>query len=45
MMNFKMVSFDAFGGPDGAKDNFSALQKSIDFSMTSFFTTGGNEGS
>ena len=41
---FQSGSFDAFGGPDGAKDNFSALQKSIDFSMTSFFTTGGMRG-
>ena len=37
-------SFDAFGGPDAAKDNFSVLQKSIDFSMTSFITTGGMRG-
>ena len=37
-------SFDAFGGPDRAKDDFSVLQKSIDFSMTSFFTTGGMRG-
>ena len=41
---FQSGNFDAFGGPDGAKDNFSSLQKSIDFSMTSFFTTGGMRG-
>ena len=41
---FKSGNFDAFGGPDGSKDNFSILQKSIDFSMTSFFTTGGMRG-
>ena len=41
---FQNSNFDAFGGPDGAKDNFSILQKSIDFSMTSFFTTGGMRG-
>ncbi|MFH1852167.1 MAG: glycosyltransferase [Candidatus Neomarinimicrobiota bacterium] len=36
--------FDACGGPDGAKADFSALQKAIDYSMTSFFTTGGMRG-
>ena len=36
--------FDCFGGPDGSKDNFSLLQKTIDFSMTSFLTTGGMRG-
>ena len=41
---FQSGKVDAFGGPDSAKDNFSALQKSIDFSMTSFFTTGGMRG-
>ena len=41
---YQKNSFDAFGGPDGAKDDFSLLQKSIDFSMTSFFTTGGMRG-
>lgn len=37
-------SFDACGGPDGAKDDFTILQKAIDFAMTSFFTTGGMRG-
>jgi len=41
---YQQDSFDAFGGPDRAKDDFSVLQKSIDFSMTSFFTTGGMRG-
>ena len=41
---FKLKNFDAFGGPDGAKDDFTVLQKAIDFSMTSFFTTGGMRG-
>ena len=41
---YQQNKFDAFGGPDGAKDDFSVLQKSIDFSMTSFFTTGGMRG-
>lgn len=32
---------DAYGGPDKAHPGFTKLQKAIDFSMTSFFTTGG----
>tara|TARA_B100001564_G_scaffold77955_1_gene62396 strand:+ start:6251 stop:7216 length:966 start_codon:yes stop_codon:yes gene_type:complete len=36
---------DFFGGPDMMDKNFSYLQKSINFSMTSFFTTGGIRGS
>lgn len=32
---------DAFGGPDKAKKTFSAVQKGINYAMTSFFTTGG----
>ena len=35
---------DFFGGPDMMDDNFSYLQKSINFSMTSFLTTGGIRG-
>ncbi|MFY9242123.1 MAG: glycosyltransferase [Polaribacter sp.] len=35
---------DAFGGPDAAHKNFSALQKAINYSMTSFLTTGGIRG-
>lgn len=35
---------DAFGGPDAAADDFSNLQKAMDFSMTSFWTTGGIRG-
>ena len=31
---------DAWGGPDAAHDSFSLLQKAINYSMTSFFTTG-----
>ena len=37
-------SFDAFGGPDGSKSDFTLLQKAIDFSMTSTITTGGIRG-
>ncbi len=35
---------DAFGGPDKADKSFSLLQKSIDYTMTSFITTGGIRG-
>ncbi|TXE03628.1 glycosyltransferase [Algoriphagus aquimarinus] len=35
---------DAFGGPDAADKDFSALQKAMDFAMTSFWTTGGIRG-
>jgi len=41
---YKNDEFDACGGPDGAKDDFTPLQKAIDFAMTSFFTTGGMRG-
>ncbi len=34
-----------FGGPDSAHTSFTDLQKAIDFSMTSFITTGGIRGS
>lgn len=36
---------DAFGGPDGALDEFTPIQKAINHSMTSFMTTGGIRGS
>ena len=35
---------DFFGGPDGALDSFSDIQKAINFAMTSFLTTGGIRG-
>ncbi len=35
---------DAFGGADAAHQNFTDLQKAINYSMTSFFTTGGIRG-
>ena len=35
---------DCFGGPDAAHDSFSDVQKAINFSMTSFLTTGGIRG-
>lgn len=35
---------DCFGGPDATHDDFSDIQKAINFSMTSFLTTGGIRG-
>jgi glycosyltransferase involved in cell wall biosynthesis len=35
---------DAFGGPDKAHKSFSVIQKSINYAMTSFITTGGIRG-
>ena len=35
---------DCFGGPDKALDSFSDVQKAINFTMTSFLTTGGIRG-
>lgn len=36
--------YDCFGGPDAAHSSFTNLQKAINFSMTSFITTGGIRG-
>jgi len=41
---FSSSTFDACGGPDGAKNDFTLFQKAIDYSMTSFLTTGGMRG-
>lgn len=35
---------DIFGGPDAADDEFTTVQKAINFSMTSILTTGGIRG-
>lgn len=35
---------DAFGGPDKAAESFTSVQKAINYSMTSFLTTGGIRG-
>lgn len=35
---------DCFGGPDAANDSFTDTQKAINYSMTSFLTTGGIRG-
>ena len=42
--HYNKNDFDACGGPDSSKDDFTILQKAIDYSMTSFFTTGGMRG-
>ncbi|MDE7149880.1 MAG: glycosyltransferase [Bacteroidales bacterium] len=36
---------DCFGGPDRALPTFTAVQKAVNFAMTSFLTTGGIRGS
>jgi len=36
---------DAFGGADAAHESFTYIQKAINYSMTSFLTTGGIRGS
>lgn len=36
---------DCWGGPDRAHPTFTPIQKAINYSMTSFFTTGGMRGS
>ena len=35
---------DAFGGPDAADSSFTPIQKAINYTMTSYFTTGGIRG-
>lgn len=35
---------DAFGGPDGAREDFTHIQRAINYSMTAFLTTGGIRG-
>lgn len=42
--NIVQRSLDAFGGPDSAHQSFTMLQKAINYSMTSPFTTGGIRG-
>ncbi|MXN90053.1 glycosyltransferase [Flavobacterium sp. Sd200] len=42
--NLSKEYVDCFGGPDGALDSFSDVQKAINFTMTSFLTTGGIRG-
>ena len=40
----KSKPIDCFGGPDAAHESFSDTQKAINYSMTSFLTTGGIRG-
>jgi glycosyltransferase involved in cell wall biosynthesis len=40
----KINKIECFGGPDLAHPSFTKLQKAIDFTMTSFLTTGGIRG-
>ncbi|SKB40592.1 Glycosyltransferase, catalytic subunit of cellulose synthase and poly-beta-1,6-N-acetylglucosamine synthase [Salegentibacter holothuriorum] len=43
--NFLQENYcDCFGGPDASHPSFSNTQKAIDYSMTSFLTTGGIRG-
>lgn len=42
--SLKSSYVDCFGGPDKALESFSTIQKAINFSMTSFITTGGIRG-
>jgi len=42
--NIERHSLDAHGGPDAALGDFTDLQKAINFSMTSLWTTGGIRG-
>ena len=43
-LNLETQYADCFGGPDAAHDSFSPVQKAINFTMTSFLTTGGVRG-
>ena len=43
-LSLKNKYVDCFGGPDAMLPNFSAVQKAINFSMTSILTTGGIRG-
>jgi len=42
--NLARVPADCYGGPDTAHESFTDLQKAINYSMTSFLTTGGIRG-
>ncbi|WP_340106098.1 glycosyltransferase [Rhodohalobacter sp. 8-1] len=40
----KFKKIDCWGGPDRAHESFTPIQKAINYSMTSLFTTGGTRG-
>ena len=42
---FEKNKIDAFGGPDRSAETFSAWDKAVNYTMTSFLTTGGLRGS
>lgn len=42
--HLKEGDFDAFGGPDTYREDFSPFLKAVDYSMTSFIGTGGTRG-
>jgi glycosyltransferase involved in cell wall biosynthesis len=42
--DLRLKPTDCFGGPDAAHESFSDTQKAINYSMTSFLTTGGIRG-
>lgn len=42
---FETTQTDAFGGPDRTEKNFSPWDKAVNYTMTSFLTTGGIRGS
>ncbi|MDR2496353.1 MAG: glycosyltransferase [Tannerellaceae bacterium] len=43
-LGVEQTKADVFGGPDRAAEHFSPVQKAINYSMTSFWTTGGIRG-
>ena len=43
--SLKQYYTDAYGGADAAHESFTTIQKAINYSMTSFLTTGGIRGS
>lgn len=43
-LELKKHYLDCYGGPDAAHESFSDTQKAINYSMTSFLTTGGIRG-
>lgn len=44
LRNINLTNADAFGGPDSASDDFTDIQKAINYAMTSVLTTGGIRG-